>query len=500
MTTPQHAPALTLRRVHLGAGGPLSDVRIDNGLVTEVHPGGEAPRRPGERDTDLDGRVLLPGLWDAHVHIAQWAAARQRLDLAGTASARQAAETVRARLAAGPAPAGPLLGYGFRDGLWPDAPHKDLLDAYVPDHPTVLISADLHCCWINSAGLALLGLGDHPTGLLREHACMEAIAQLPVVPEETMDRWIGEACAAAAERGITGFLDFEYADNIADWTRRMSAGRVPVRVAASVWTPHLEAAIARGLRTGDAIGVPGGGLLEMGPLKLLTDGSLNTRTALCHDPYPGMDAGHAEARGLARYTHDELVTVMRRAAAHGIDCAVHAIGDRANEMALDAFEAVRCRGRIEHAQLVTPEDEPRFAALGVTASIQPSHAVDDRDVADRHWAGRTHRAFPYGALRAAGATLELGSDAPVAPLDPWTGIADAVARTDDDRPAWHPEHRLPLDYVLGAAARGRHAVRVGDPADLAVVDTDPLTADADTLRHMPVHGTLLAGEWTYLSS
>lgn len=109
---------------------------------------------------------------------------------------------------------------------------------------------------------------------------------------------------------------------------------------------------------------------------------------------------------------------MRRAAAHGIEPAVHAIGDRANTVALDAFEAVRCRGRIEHAQLLSPEDLPRFARLGVTAGVQPRHATDDRDVADRHWAGRTERAFAYADLLAAGARLEFGSDAPVSPLDP----------------------------------------------------------------------------------
>jgi predicted amidohydrolase YtcJ len=188
---------------------------------------------------------------------------------------------------------------------------------------------------------------------------------------------------------------------------------------------------------------------------------------------------------------------MRRAAAHGIQPAVHAIGDRANEVALDAFEAVRCRGRIEHAQLLAPQDVPRFAALDLTVSIQPTHAPDDRDLADRHWAGRTHRAYAYADLLAAGARLELGSDAPVAPLDPWESIASAVTRTRDERPAWHPEQRLSPACALAAAARGRRLIRVGDPADLVVVDADPLTADARTLRQMPVHATLVAGGWTH---
>ncbi|MFE2495018.1 amidohydrolase [Streptomyces scopuliridis] len=531
-TATAYSAVRTLRNVRLGAGGPVCDVRIEGGRVSEIHPGGTtAPQGAGGPDVDLDGRTLLPGLWDAHVHIVQWAVARRRLDLAGTGSARGAAEAARER-AASMGPGELLVGYGFRDGLWPDAPHKDLLDAVVPDRPVLLVSADLHAAWLNSAGLALLGRGDHPNGLLRDEDCLRATAQLSSVTTEMSDAWVREACAEAARRGITGILDFEYADNVTDWTRRMTTGPaaagaavgdaagdaaglpisvpmpmpmpipvpIPVRVAAAVYPEHLDAAIDRGLHTGVALREVPGGLLETGPLKLFTDGSLNTRTALCHDPYPGMPSGGPGEYGLAQLTPEELTAVMRRAAAHGMEPAVHAIGDRANEIALDAFEAVRCRGRIEHGQLLRPEDVPRFAALDVTVGVQPTHAVDDRDVAHRYWHGRTHRAFPFADLLAAGAVLELGSDAPVAPLDPWRSIANAVARTDDARPAWHPEQRLSVAQALAASARGRRSVRVGDRADLVVVDVDPLTADLAVLRDMPVYGAMLAGAWTHLAA
>jgi predicted amidohydrolase YtcJ len=292
---------------------------------------------------------------------------------------------------------------------------------------------------------------------------------------------------------VTGVIDFECADNVTDWERRTALGPPPLRVAAAVYPEYLDAALARGLRTG----TPLGPLLETGPLKLFTDGSLNTRTALCHEPYPGISTDDPEAHGLARTVGEELVAVLRRAAAHGISPAVHAIGDRANELALDAFAEAGCVGRIEHGQLVRSEDFDRFAKLGVTVGVQPSHAVDDRDVADQHWSGRTGRAFAYAGLLAAGARLELGSDAPVAPLDPWLSIANAVARTDDARPAWHPEQRLTVAQALAASTGGRFAVRAGDPADLAVLDADPLTADDGLLRRLPVHGTLLAGAWSH---
>ncbi|MFD9394205.1 amidohydrolase [Streptomyces sp. NPDC060000] len=489
---------LTLDRVRLGAGGPLTRLRIAGGRIThvvaEAQTGGRAVAADGERVLDLDGRVLLPGLWDAHVHMAEWASARHRLDLAGTASARAVADLVRRR--AGAAGDGTVLfGYGFRDGLWPDAPHKRLLDAVLPDRPVALVSADLHAAWLNSACLALVGRGDHPTGLVRETECHEVLAALPKAPAAVVDGWIADACEAAAARGVTGVIDFQYGDTVADWERRSAAFRPAVRVSAAVYPSLLDAAVERGLRTGGEVGARGG-LVRVGPLKLFTDGSLNTRTALCRDPYPSLEGTHG-SHGVEETSPGELVRLMRRAAAHGIEPAVHAIGDHANTVALDAFEAVRCRGRIEHAQLLSPEDFPRFARLGVTAGVQPRHATDDRDVADRHWAGRTGRAFAYADLLAAGARLEFGSDAPVSPLDPWLAIASAVGRTDDERPAWHPEQRLAVPDALVAAARGRRLIRVGDRADLVVVDVDPSEADTDTLRAMPVHATMTDGRWTH---
>ncbi|MGP2439862.1 amidohydrolase [Streptomyces sp. JW3] len=493
-TATTSAPPVTLERVRLGAGGPLSDVRIENGLVTAVYPAGEAPRAPGER-LRLDGRTLLPGLWDSHVHMVQWAGVRRRLDLSGARSARQAADAAGKRAAV--RPAGELLvGYGFRDALWPDTPGKGLLDAVTGDRPTLLISADLHCAWLNSAALDAVGHGSHPTGLLREGACLRAVADLTAVSAKVTDRWVREAGAAAAARGVTGIIDFEYADNITDWTRRAHTAPPALRVAAGIWLPHLDAAIRRGLRTGQVLDTPGG-LLQVGPFKLLGDGSLNTRTALCHDAYPGLAPDAPGAHGLAEVSPPDLVRLLRHASSHGIVPAVHAIGDRANERVLDAFEAVRCHGRVEHGQLLAAKDVPRFAELGVTVGVQPSHAVDDRDVADRHWPGRTHRAYPFADLLRAGAVLELGSDAPVAPLDPWLTIAAAVTRTDGVREPWHPEQRIPVADALTGSARGRRLIRAGDPADLVVTDVNPLDTDPRTLREMPVHATMTAGTWTY---
>jgi predicted amidohydrolase YtcJ len=474
-----------LRRVRLGLHGRMADVRLAGGTVAEIGSGVPA----GDAQV-IDGRggTLLPGLVDAHVHAAQWASSRRRVRLDDAGSAREAVDLVVS--AARTQPGELVIGGGFRDGLWPDKPHKDLLERALPGRPVALLSNDLHTVWLSPAALTLIGW-DHATGVLVEGDCYRATTALPTAPTEQLDRWVLEAAEAAAARGVTAIMDFEYADTVADWTRRLTLGPTPVRVGCVIARHVLDEAIARGHRTGDP--VPGSdGLLTVGPYKLFVDGSLNTRTAYCHDPYPGL-ASH----GRLELPPAELVPLMATAHRHGIRPAVHAIGDRATAIALDAFAEVGCPGRIEHAQLVHPDDIARFADLGVTIGIQPAQAPDDRDVADRYWAGRTGRAFPYAELLAAGARLEIGSDAPVSPLDPWDGIASAVARTNDERPSWHPEQAIPLADALRAASGGRADVRVGDPADLVVVAVDPTDLAPHELRDIPVVATLMAGRPTY---
>jgi predicted amidohydrolase YtcJ len=483
-------PAIVLRNGRIGLDGPVGDVVLQDGTVTQVAPpaGTENTWHGRGADTvELNGATILPGLWDAHVHSVQWSLARRRVDLSAARSASEAA-AIAARAAADARPGEIVSGYGFWDALWPDAPHAALLPA---DANIVLVSNDLHAAWLSRAALTLTGHADHPTGLLREQECFDVLTRLPSPPRDDIDDWVAAATREAAARGVVGIMDFELADNVTDWLRRVRKGGVAVRVRCSVPRIRLAEAIDRGLKTGDP--VPGsGGLLTVGPVKIFSDGSLNTRTAYCADPYPGTDS-----RGRLETPPAELEAVMRRAAGSGLHPAVHAIGDLANAVVLDAFEKVGCPGRIEHAQLVRTADTSRFARPGLTVGVQPAHCPDDRDVADTHWHGRTGRAYPYRSLLAAGAVLEFGSDAPVAPLDPWDGIAAAVGRTDDGRPPWHPEQSLSVADALAASSRGRRTVTAGAAADLVIVAEDPARLPPADLRNIPVLGTLLGGQWTY---
>jgi predicted amidohydrolase YtcJ len=196
---------------------------------------------------------------------------------------------------------------------------------------------------------------------------------------------------------------------------------------------------------------------------------------------------------------DQLRELVRRARAGGIGAAVHAIGDRANARALDVFADLGGGGRIEHAQLLGESDIARFARLGVTASVQPAHLLDDQASAEAAWPGRATQTFPLASLHHAGARLVFGSDAPVAPLDPWGALAAAVARARPGFPAWTPEQRLPVEVALACSMRGPLRPGAGDLADLVLLDADPLRVPVEDLATLPVAATLLAGRLTHLA-
>lgn len=482
---------LHLREVRIGASGPIGDVRIVDGVVREVAPW--LPRRSEDENVTEAGGTLLPGLWDAHVHVTQWACTRRRLDLSHAASAREAIDELVRHVCATPVHAGEVVtAYGLRDGHWRDTLHSSQLERALPGQSAVLISHDLHTVWASPAAFHLLALPSASNGALHEADALAAITSLTEADTSTSDAIVLDACAAAAARGVVGIIDFEAADNIAHWQRRSEGRRLPVRVDATIYPEHLDEAIDAGLRDGQVMDAEG--RVRVGPVKFFVDGSLNAHTALCYDPYQGgADRGH----GMLTWPPEALVPAMREVVNAGLRPALHAIGDHANTIALNAFETVGCTGRIEHAQLLLEEDLARFATLGVVAGIQPAHLTEDRDVADRIWAGRTSRAFPHGSLLRAGASIEIGSDAPVSPLDPWQGIAAAVTRTSDQRAAWHAEQAMSVSDALAASARGRRAIDVGSVADLVLVREDVATTPASQLADVEVVGTLVGGGWTY---
>src|SRR5690554_3777716 len=214
---------------HADDGAPeLIDVAIDGALISAV---GHRLETRGDEEIDLDGRWLMPGLWDNHVHMTQWALDRKRVDVSHAKSAVEAAAIMAERARANPPPPDVVLvGRGLRDALWPDAPSSALLDAALeregvpPDVAVVVVSGDLHSAWFNSRALTIMGATSHPTGFMKETDWMGRMGAIDVVPTEVLDQWVDEAAREAASRGVVGIVDFEIADNVAAWTRRIQDG------------------------------------------------------------------------------------------------------------------------------------------------------------------------------------------------------------------------------------------------------------------------------------
>lgn len=489
----------------------LTDVLIESGRIAAVGPG--LDRRADTEEIQADGRWLIPGLWDQHVHFSQWVQRMSRFDLAHAESAAHTVRLVAEHLAAGarPGPTGFVIGWGFRTGTWHESGTVAALDAVTGGLPVVLISGDGHTGWLNSAALRRFGLAlrDDPITETEWFDLYAALAEWPGVPEET-EAHVGDTVARAARQGIVGIVDLEWARTWQQWQGRVAAGIRGLRVRTGAYTDRLEEVIEAGLRTGTAVAGTGG-LVTMGPFKVIADGSLNTRTAWCCDPYEGDPPDDAVSYGAANQSTAELTRLVARAHQAGLEAALHAIGDRAVAEVLSVFAATGARGSIEHAQLIRAQEIRTWAGLPVRASVQPAHLLDDREATALNWPDRSDRCFALRELLDAGIEVALGSDAPVAPLDPWLAMAAAVHRAGPGQHAWHPEQSITAREALAASVDGAR-IRPGALADLVLLDQDPLAAPttddsadyaaiaAAQLRTMAVAATWVDGHLTWAQS
>jgi predicted amidohydrolase YtcJ len=415
------------------------------------------PDTPGEI-VELGDATVIPGLVDAHVHFPSWALGLRELRLFGTRSVSEALE----RIEACERPSdGWLRGRGWREEDWPEGERPTLaaLDEVTGEIPTALRAHDGHTLWVNSRALHTGGDPEHEDGLLREQEAWDFFDTFAAAsPQETLDA-VGAGIPVAHAAGVTGVHDKDGARGAPEaFAALRDAGELTLRVWQSV--PNADA--DRGSY-----------------VKVFMDGTLGSRTALL------LGGG-----GMRLMEPEGLAAVVEAAAAAGMPVAVHAIGDLANREALDGFEATEAvwrplglRHRVEHAQCIHADDIARYARLGITASVQYSHATSDRELAARLWADRLDRAYPYRQLLDAGVRLAGGSDAPVEELDPLAGIAAAqecgVTREEalesfTAAPAW-----------LEGAEERRGRLSPGCDADLVILDGDRVRA------------TMVAGEWVH---
>ena len=509
----------------------VSALAISYGRVVALGADAEIRRLATAKTSvvNLDGKTVIPGLTDAHLHWEAQAQAMRSVNVFEAPDKEVAVERVRERVSE--TPAGEWIqGQGWAQDLWLDRafPSKADLDEAAPHHPVYLSAKSGHAAWVNTAALKRAGItsstGDPvggqisrdadgaPTGILLETA-MDLVGER--IPNPTSDQLADlmlEAQAQALRCGITMIHDFDEPSCLVALQILRERGGLSLRAVKQVNQRWLDAALDSGLRGGF-----GDDWIRIGALKLFADGALGPKTALMFEPYQGEPDNY----GMAVVDKEEMIEYVSRASEFGLASSIHAIGDKAVHDALDVFETVRReeaqrgetpaerRHRVEHVQIIHPRDVNRLAELDVIASMQPIHATSDMIAADRYWGERTAYAYNPRLQLDFGARVAFGSDAPVEPLNPFQGIHAAVTRQRNDRPegGWHPAARLNLhESLLGFTQGPAYAAGMedrlgkldeGSLADLVALDRDIYQVEPEELLELKVLGTMVGGEWRF---
>jgi predicted amidohydrolase YtcJ len=481
--------------------------------------------KSGDILEDLDGQFILPSLCDAHIHLLEYARSLSRVDCE-TSTRLECLQRVARQT--GKVPSGQwLLGHGWDHNRWPEGfGNAHLLDEVSQQHPIYLTAKSLHAGWANSAALQAAGIqtetddpengrivrdaGGKPTGILLESAMYLVERAIPQPSRAETRRDLAEAIKKLNGYGITCVHDFDTWDIFSILKEMDDEGQLSLRVVKGIPHASFDLAVQQGLRSGQRRG-----MLQIGWLKLFSDGALGAQSAAMLEPYQGSQ----ENRGMLLLEAEQISEIGRTAIKAGIDLAVHAIGDRANRVVLDAFRAIRKMEsrlnlthrphRSEHVQLITPADQRRMAELGIIASMQPIHVISDQDTADRYWGERCRNAYAWNSLLRNGASLIFGSDAPVETPNPFPALAAAISRRkpgmDASMPGWQPQECLTIEqawqaytsapaYAAGWSQRSGK-LDIGFDADLIVLDKNPFTASAAEVSGMRPARTMLAGEW-----
>lgn len=504
-----------------------------------VFLGDEIPDALMTKDTiveDLGGATVVPGMVDAHIHWQWTAISLRQVSLAYLRTKREALERL-ARAAASLAPGAWLAGRGWAQGDWIDTggafPNAADLDAIVPNNPVFLSARSGHAAWINSEAMRRAGITrdtpdpadgtierdarGKPTGILFEGAIEIARRAVPPPTTEDIVAAMEEAQQRAWRCGLTGVHDYDGPAAFNAMQVLRERGRLGMRIVKNIDDPWIHHAHALGLRWGF-----GDAWLRIGGLKMFSDGALGSVTALMLEPIEGQP----DNLGIRVMEPDRMYELAAEATRRGIPSTIHAIGDRAMREVLDVLERVRAeeqrlgiareerRHRIEHVQLLHPDDEPRLAQLDVIASMQPIHATADMEMADKYWGKRSAHGYNPRVQLDHGARVVFGSDAPVEPMEPLKTIHAAVTRRRADGSpgpdGWYPDARVTVEEALRAyTAEPAYAAGTekllgrllpGFLADLVVLERDPHVVDPHTIKDIPVLGTMIGGEWKWRDS
>lgn len=480
-----------------------------------------------EQNINLNRHTLWPGLTDAHVHLRHLAESRAMVDCE---TATRAECLARVETAARSLPPGAWIrGHGWNHNQWPEGiGTAELLDQVSHGHPAYLSAKSLHMSWANSQALALAGLTDSSpdpeggmlqrdtggrlTGILLEPSAANLVLDvIPELSQEALKSQIKALIPELWQLGLVGVHDFDGFDCWLGLQSLHQTNDLAFRVRKNVPYDHLDAFINAGLQSDF-----GDDLLQIGSVKLFSDGALGSHTAAMLAPFEG-----SQSTGALLLNEEDILEIGKKTGRSGLSLAIHAIGDKANRVVLNAYAKLRSfeqenglphyHHRIEHVQILAQEDLPRLAQLGVVASVQPVHAPSDSLMADRFLGSRAELAYAYRSLKTTGVEMVLGSDAPVEPVNPFHGLHAAVTRRRiDGSPGpegWQPQERLSLADALDgfswAPARisGRRDtlghIAPGAAADLILLREDLCQGNPQDLWAISPLATMIDGEWVF---
>ncbi|MBU7589513.1 MAG: amidohydrolase [Sphingopyxis terrae] len=516
-------------------GGPIytgtakgEALALKDGKVAFAGPLAQARKAaPGARDVDLKGAAAYPGFVDSHAHLAGIGFREMTLNLEGTASIEALVDKLKAWAAANPG-TDVISGSGWIETHWPEKrfPTRADLDRAVPARPVVLVRADGHALVGNSAMLALAGVGrdtaapaggqilkdakGEPDGMLIDNAMALVRAKVPPPSPAAEAEAVKRGARLYASRGWTGLHDMSVgAGEVAIQQALAARGELPVRVDNYMSQGASEAVLRDGPSQDPT------GLVRVRGVKLFMDGALGSRGAALLAPY-----SDAEGTGLIVTPRETVDAILAKARKSGAQMAVHAIGDRGNRVILDAYQQAfaddpaalkTARWRVEHAQILAPEDLPRFASMGVVASMQPSHAIGDLYFAPaRLGPERLRGAYAWESLLKSGAVVAGGSDAPVEKGDPLVEFYAAAYRHDLKGFAgadWHLDEAVTRAQALDMLTRGSAyasfrdndlgQLAVGRAADISVFSVDLMTAPFPDIAKAHAVMTIVGGKVVY---
>lgn len=503
------------------SGIVIVDGRVERLLTADP----DASTLNGATIIDGGGKTALPGLIDAHGHVLALGQERVQADFRGSPSLQDALARVKGFAAANPGNPW-VLGAGWNQSLWTGKqfPTAKDLDAAISDRPAALSRIDGHAVWVNSRALQIAGITrDTPdpkggqivrdsrgeaTGVLVDAATGLIERHIPQPTDADIKRALTAAMNELAALGLTGVHDAGIdAQQYRLYQQLGAAGELPVRIYAML----ADSKEARDIISTGPKASQFDDRLQMSAVKSWVDGALGSRGAALQSDYSDQPKHH----GLMLYTPEELRSLAQLTASKGWQLNVHAIGDAGNHLVLDTFESMltreqrlALRPRIEHAQVVSSEDIPRFAQLGVIASMQPTHATSDMNMAeDRVGAERIKGAYAWRTLLNTGARLAGGSDFPVELPNPFLGLYAAVTRQDrEGHPpgGWYPQQKLSREealrlFTIDAAYAARMETSTGslEPgkwADFILIDRDYFTAPPSEIDDIKVVATYVAGK------